>query len=274
MVLYYGLLALETANNTVAAATASSTSSSTALAMSRGTSNRTSLSSKKKHLTSSNVKMPLSSSTSSSNSWIYTEDLRKRFEERFADYRYVFVPVYIDRKSNKNSFSTTTIPLQRVDYENSWIYSRPLRDHLYYSTSKMSLPLKANLSSSSCCVTNQAFMRDEIPGKKSLKAKFFKRSFSTREKSPNQSSSSSSLPFSLLNSVSSYAIPASNLARHRNNDVVEEEDDEGADEENHSIPLIKQKYVSYPSKHSNLRNREMRHVRENPDKTTRCQHFL
>jgi hypothetical protein len=61
MVLYYGLLALETANNTLAATASSS--------------QRESISKK--------VKM-----SSSSNSWIYTQDLRKRFEERYGDYRY------------------------------------------------------------------------------------------------------------------------------------------------------------------------------------------
>jgi hypothetical protein len=224
MVLYYGLLALETANNTVASAAAATT---TTTSIPRIGSERTSLSRKQKYLSNSIGKMP-SSSLSSSNSWIYTEDLRKRFEERYADCRYVFVPVYIDRKSARHSHSTTGFLPEKIDRENSWMYSRSLRDHLFYSTSKISLPVTTNISSSSCCVTNHGFMRDELPIKKDFKTRLFKRSSSAKEKSSaNLSSSTSS--FSTIN----------NLAKHRTNDVVEEEDDEGIDDENHSAPLIK-----------------------------------
>jgi hypothetical protein len=170
-----------------------------------------------------------SSSLSSSNSWIYTEDLRKRFEERYADHHYIFVPVYIDRKSARHSHSTTGFLPEKLTRENSWMYSRSLRDHLFYSTSKISLPITTNISSSSCCVTNHGFTRDELPIKKDFKSRLFKRSSSTKEKSSvNLSSSTSS--FSTIN----------NLVKHRANDVVEEEDDEGIDDENHSAPLIKQ----------------------------------
>lgn len=238
MVLYYGLLALETANNTIAAANASSSSSSTITTTIPGLeSNRTRLSHKQKHLSNSTGKMPLSSS---SNSWIYTEDLRKRFEERYADYRYVFVPVYIDRKSNRHCHSTTALPRPpKAECEHSWMYSRSLRDHLHYSTSKMFLPLRANKSSSACCVTNHGFMRDELPLKKDLRTRWFKRSSSTRDKS-NTTLSLSSLRLSpQASSTSSVAIAANALVRHRTSDVVEEEDDEVVDGENHSVPLIK-----------------------------------
>jgi hypothetical protein len=228
MVLYYGLFALEAANSTVAAATAPKARRSSTN-ISRITSDRTNFSRKQKIISNSIGKMP-SSSLSSSNSWIYTEDLRKRFEERYADYRYVFVPVYIDRKSARHSHSTTGIIPQKLDRENSWMYSKSLRDHLFYSTSKISLPITTNISSSVCCVTNQGFMRDELPVKKDFKSRLFKRSLSAKDKTTtNLSLSSSTSSFSTTN----------NLIKHRTNDVVEEEDDEGVNDENHSIPLIK-----------------------------------
>lgn len=228
MVLYYGLFALEAANSTVAAATATKARRSSTN-IPRITSDRTNLSRKQKILSNPIGKMP-SSSLSSSNSWIYTEDLRKRFEERYADYRYVFVPVYIDRKSARHSHSTTGIIPQKLDRENSWMYSKSLRDHLFYSTSKISLPITTNISSSVCCVTNQGFMRDELPVKKDFKSRLFKRSLSAKDKTTtNLSLSSSTSSFSTTN----------NLIKHRTNDVVEEEDDEGVNDENHSIPLIK-----------------------------------
>ena len=231
MVLFYGLLALETANSTVAAA---ATTTSTP----RIASDRTNLSRKQKYLSNSIGKMP-SSSLSSSNSWIYTEDLRKRFEERYADYRYVFVPVYVDQKSSRHSHSTTAILPNKIDRENSWMYSRSLRDHLFYSTSKISLPLTTNISSSACCVTNYGFMRDELPTKKDLKTRFFKRSSSAKDKSATNLSVSS-LPFSpFASSTSSFSTTNNLTKKHRTSDVVEEEDDEGVDDENHSLPLIK-----------------------------------
>ncbi|CAM2700883.1 unnamed protein product [Rotaria socialis] len=233
MVLYYGLLALETANNTVATAAAAKTTTKT---MPEIAYDRTNLSRKQKYLSNSIGKIP-SSSLSSSNSWIYTEDLRKRFEERYADYRYVFVPVYIDRKSAAHSLSTTAI-LSQNDHENSWIYSRSLRDHLFYSTSKMSLPLTTNRSSSASCVTNHGFTRDELPTRKTLKSRFFKRLSSTQDKTATTNLSLPSLPFSsFTSSISPFS--TNNLVKHRTSDVVEEEDDEGVDDENHSAPLIK-----------------------------------
>ena len=246
MVLYYGLLALETANNTIATATGSSSSITTTASPAAAllTSDRTNLLGKQKYLSNSVGKMALSpSSSSSSNSWIYTEDLRKRFEERYADYRYVFVPVYVDRKSSRHRHchSTTTIPTPTVHADNSWMYSRSLRDHLHNSTSKISLPSRPHMSSSICCVTNPCFMRDELPSKKDSKRRFFKRSASAKEKS-SITLSSSSLPFSpwTSSSTSSFPFATNNLVRHRTSDVVEEEDDEGIDDENHSKPLIKQ----------------------------------
>ena len=245
MVLYYGLLALETANNTVAAANASSASSFSTKTTTTAPgleSHRTRLSHKQKSLSNSTGKMPL---PSSSNSWIYTEDLRKRFEERYADYRYVFVPVYIDRKSKRQSHSTTAIPRPaKVECEHSWMYSRSLRDHLYYSTSKMFVPLRGNKSSSACCVTNHGFMRDELPLKKDLRTRLFKRSASTRDKSSTTLSLSSLRLSPHTSSTSSVTVPANTLVRHRTSDVVEEEDDEAIDGENHSVPLIKHEYVS------------------------------
>jgi hypothetical protein len=228
MVLYYGLFALEAANSTVAAATATTATRSTTN-IPRIATDRPSLSRKQKIVSNSIGKMP--SSTSSSNSWIYTEDLRKRFEERYADYRYVFVPVYIDRKSARHSHSTTGIVPQKLERENSWMYSKPLRDHLFYSTSKISLPTTVNISSSTCCVTNHGFMRDELPVKKDFKSRLFKRSSSAKDKTTTTN-------LSLSSSISSFST-TNNLLKHRTNDVVEEEDDEGVNDENHSTPLIK-----------------------------------
>lgn len=237
MVLYYGLLALETANNTIAAA--SSTTAVPGLALS----DRAGASRKQRYLSNSIGRMP-SSSLSSSNSWIYTEDLRKRFEERYADCRYVFVPVYIDPKSARRHQSSTAIASHKADRDNSWMYSRSLRERLFYSSSKISLPCAANISSSACCVTNHGFMRDEVPAKKNFKARLFKRSASAKEKSTAHVSLSS-LPFrSLTASTSSFPIVGNHLGKHRANMVVQEEDDETADDENHSTPLIKHEYVS------------------------------
>jgi len=222
MVLYYGLLALETANNTVAAATATaSTANIPGIA-----SGRMSLSGKQKYLSNSIEKMP-----SSSNSWIYTEDLRKRFEERYADYRYVFVPVYFDPKSSRRNHSTSAILPQKIDRTNSWMYSRSLHDHLFYSTSKISLPLTTTN------VTDHGFMRDEKPVKKNFKTRLFKRSSSTKDKSATNLSLSSLLSRPFASSTSSFST-INNLVKHRSNDLVEE-DDEGVEDENHSAPLIK-----------------------------------
>lgn len=231
MVLYYGLFALEAANNSIAATTRTRSTTN----IPRLPSDRSCLSQKQKNSSNSVTKMP-TSSVSSSNSWIYTEDLRKRFEERYADCRYVFVPVYIDRKSARHNHSTTGISPQRsTDRENSWMYSRSLRDRLFYSTSKISLPLTTNISSSACCVTNHGFTRDELPMKKDFKSRLFKRSFSAKDRTTTN--------MSLSSSVSSFST-TNNLVKHRTSDVVEEEDDEGVANENHSIPLIEHEYVS------------------------------
>ena len=211
MVLYYGLLALETANNTA--------TSTAAAAAAAAASERASVSRKP-----NSSRNPTEKMSSSSNSWIYTEDLKKRFEERYTDHRYIFVPVYVNGKNSRHNHSTTIIP-QTFDNENSWMYSRSLRDHLFYSTSR--------ISSSACCVTNQAFTRDQLPVKKPSKARFFKRPSSSKAKSTTNLSTK----FSPHNSSSSSFHTTYNLTKHRTNIVVEEDDDEN---ENHSVPLIKQ----------------------------------
>jgi len=209
MVLYYGLLALETANNTVTSMAAAS--------------ERRSVSRKSIPLQNSIGRM-----SSSSNSWIYTEDLRKRFEERYADYRYIFVPVYINGKDSRHNRSTTEIIPQTSDSENSWMYSRSIRDHLFYSTSR--------ISSSACCVTNPGgYMRDQLPVKKSSKTRFFKRpsaSPSSKTRSTTSLSSKKFHPHSSSFSTHNLIKPRTNVV------VVQEEDDE--ENENHAVPLIKQ----------------------------------
>lgn len=194
MVLFYGLLALETANNAV-----------------------TSMAAALEQANVSRKPNPSRNSTStSSNSWIYTEDLRKRFEERYADYHYIFVPIYINGKNSRQNHSTTTIIPQKFDHENSWMYSRPIRDHLFHSTSR--------ISSSACCVTNQ-----NLPVKKTSKARFFKRPLISKAKSTTSLSSK----FSPHTSLSSF-----HSTKNQTNIVFEDDDDES---ENHSLPLIKQK---------------------------------
>lgn len=180
MVLYYGLLALETANNTVAATKSSSERESLLR------------------------KIPMSSS---SNSWIYTEDLRKRFEERYGDCCYIVVPIYIKGKSSHHNSSTTTIVPEKFSSDNSWMYSRSFRNHLFNSTSKISL--------SSCSVTNQVYIKNDLP----IKKNFFHR-FSSLKHKPTSTNSSS-----ILNTTN----------------ILLEDDDENTENENLSIPLIKHK---------------------------------
>ena len=76
--------------------------------------------------------------------------------------------------------------------------------------------------------------------KKTLKSRLFKRSSSTKENSTTNLSSSFR---SFTSSTSSFPLATNRLGKHRTNVVVEEEDDEGVDDENHSAPLIKHEYV-------------------------------
>jgi hypothetical protein len=107
MVLYYGLFALETANNMIAAEAIQ----------------RESLTRKSQTI------------SSSSNSWIYTKDLKRHFEERYGDYHYIFVPVYIDGKTVRYYSNSIAMIPQKSAGEHSWIYSRSLRNHLFNSGS-------------------------------------------------------------------------------------------------------------------------------------------
>jgi hypothetical protein len=128
MVLFYGLLAFETANIIVSART----------------SQRETIS----------KKFPLSPMSSSSNSWIYTEDLKKRY----TDYHYIFVPIYIDKRNSRYNYNSTLLIPQKSANDNSWMYSKSLHDHLFNSTTKIS-----SLTSS---ITNQRFIRNEKIRKK------------------------------------------------------------------------------------------------------------
>jgi hypothetical protein len=112
MVLYYGLFALETANSIL---------------------QQESLSRK-------------SRISSSSNSWIYTEDLKKRYH----DYHYIFIPV--NEKPAYYYYNSITMMPRKSPDENSWMYSRSLREHLFNSTSI-------------CYMTNPRFMHDESTSK-------------------------------------------------------------------------------------------------------------
>ncbi|CAF3185407.1 unnamed protein product [Rotaria sp. Silwood2] len=200
MVLFYGLLAFETANNTVAATAATKT-----------TSQRVNISRKENSIEK------VSSSTT--NSWIYTEDLRKHFEERYVDYRFVFVPVYVNGKKCHHNYSTTEILREKGDKENSWMYSKSIRDRLFYSTSKISLPLTTNLSSSIYYITNQEL----IMHNKSQIDKNSKKIFSKQ----SSSSSSSSCTISFVRYFVKLLF------------VLNNDNDEDTQNENHSIPLIK-----------------------------------
>ncbi|CAF0727598.1 unnamed protein product [Didymodactylos carnosus] len=70
-----------------------------------------------------------SSSSSSTNSWIYTEELKKRFEERylilddlqsFSTCPYIIIPVYCERIKLRTTSTK----------QNSWIYTKSLREQL------------------------------------------------------------------------------------------------------------------------------------------------
>ena len=232
MVLYYGLLALEAANNAVATTVSMNNKSTTTDP--KITSDRINVSRKQKYLPRSIGKVP---SSSSSNSWIYTEDLRKHFKEHYADHQYVFIPVYLDRKTPVYSCSTIAIE-SKHDGNNSWIYSQALRDRLFHSTSKISLPLTKNTSSSVCCVVNYGFLPDELPIKKDLTTRLFRCSSLAREKSTTNMSLPL-LPFSLFHSSITPFSTTNISLKHRTGDVVEEDDEEGVENENHSVPLIK-----------------------------------
>jgi hypothetical protein len=128
MVLFYGLLALETANNIVSART----------------SQRETIS----------KKCPSSSMSSSSNSWIYTEDLKKRYTNS----HYIFVPIYIDKRNCRCHYNSTLLIPKKSAIDNSWMYSKSFHDRLFNSTSK--------ISSSASSITNQRFIRNEKIRKK------------------------------------------------------------------------------------------------------------
>ena len=229
MVLYYGLLALETANNTVVTNTTAC--------------ERASLSQKGKSLSNSNGMMfslpsaaAAATSSSSSNSWIYTKDLRKRFEERYANYRYILVPVYVDRASSQHHQSTTGIVPIKANHDNAWMYPRSVRNHSLYGTSRTSDPLTKTISLSISSIENKASKRTELPTKKSHLKGVGQRSLLSKQRSIT------SLPSKFsprTSSLSSFTAAQHSLTRDRSNDVVEE-DDEGIANENHSAAVTKE----------------------------------
>ena len=81
MVLYYGLFALQTANNSI---------------------------------TSHRRTTPM---IRSENSWIYTEDLKKRYH-----HQYILIPIYIDKKTARKYYSSPVIfPWNFEERKDSWI---------------------------------------------------------------------------------------------------------------------------------------------------------
>ncbi|CAF1063052.1 unnamed protein product [Didymodactylos carnosus] len=73
------------------------------------------------------------SSSPSKNSWIYTKDLKKRFEERYLtlddlksipNCRYIIVPIYCERRPTQSKLSSS------IGEQNSWIYTKSFREHL------------------------------------------------------------------------------------------------------------------------------------------------
>ncbi|CAF1262313.1 unnamed protein product [Rotaria sp. Silwood1] len=212
MVLFYGLLAFETANNTIAATRST-------------TSQRTSKIRKQKSIEKI--------SSSSTNSWIYTEDLRKHFEKRYIDYRFVFVPVYVNQNNLYHNSNTKDILTQKNPKENSWMYSKSIRDHLFYSTSKISLPLTTNISSSLSSVyyiNNQAYIIHH-------KSQIEKNSKKNISLSKNKLTTSLSSIFTPNNSSLSLINTTNNLTKFHTNDIVQEED-ENNQNENNLVPLI------------------------------------
>ena len=232
MVLYYGLLALETANNTIVTNTTAS--------------ERASLSDKGKFFSNSTGMMfslpsagagAGAASSSSSNSWIYTKDLKKRFEERYANYRYILVPVYVDRASSQHHQSTTGTVTIQGKHDNAWMYPRSVRNHSLYETSRTSDPLKKNISLSISSIENNASKRTELSRKKGPLSEVGQRSLLSKQRSIT------SLPSKFSgrrtsSSLSSFTVAQHSLTRDRSNDVVEE-DDEGIEHENHSVVLTK-----------------------------------
>ncbi|CAF1138513.1 unnamed protein product [Adineta steineri] len=232
MVLYYGLLALETANKTHTRTVSSA---------------RTSIARRKSTSRNSCEKMP-----SSSNSWIYTEDLKRRFEERYIDYRYIFVPIYIDRKTSLHDHNLPTIIQQKSDSENSWMYSRSLRDHIFNSTTK--------IPSSEYYVPKHVSSSNQLPKRKISKIKFFKRSSSAKVQSANSLSSIVNPHISSLN----------NLRKHR---IVKEETTVDNKNDNQSISIIKHDYSS-SLRTSNDTNPELVNTKSNVKHFTTCNNKL
>ncbi|CAF1514344.1 unnamed protein product [Adineta ricciae] len=171
MVLFYGLLALERAQNTVSV-----------------TSERTSLARKRLVSESSTHKR-----SSSLNSWIYTKDLQKYFDERC-----LLTSVYV----------LQTIPRRKYDEGNSWMYSRSLCERIDSSTSRCSSP--------AYCVSKQVWIRDQ----QSSKEKSFKRSLSSKANtkkslSPNQIPKSSSMKTKSTRLCSLFSFPPTYLSNHQ-----------------------------------------------------------
>ncbi|UJR13426.1 hypothetical protein I4U23_000441 [Adineta vaga] len=101
MVLFYGLLALETANNTISSISERRSQSKKFIVSQHSTERK----------------------SSSSNSWIYTKDLQKHIDEHYLFPRTSMPERISPENSNRN---------------NSWIYSRSIHNHIAYSALKLS----------------------------------------------------------------------------------------------------------------------------------------
>ncbi|CAF0896165.1 unnamed protein product [Adineta ricciae] len=163
MVLFYGLLALERAQNTVSV-----------------TNERASLARKR---LASEPSTSMHKRASSLNSWIYTKDLQKHFDERC-----LLTSVYV----------LQPIPRRKYNEGNSWIYS----------TSKNSSP--------AYCVSKQVWIRDQP----SSEGKSFKRSLSSKANtnkplSPNQIPKNSSMKTKPTRLCSLFSFPPTYLSNHQ-----------------------------------------------------------
>lgn len=134
-----------------------------------------------------------------------------------------------------NCYNITVPIASKIDSENSWMYSKSIQNHLLHSTSKISLPVRHNIAACLCCATHKGSLSNELQIQRSSRAWFFQQSLPSQDKSRICFSSKCS-PYST--SLSS-ANTTYNLTKSRVNDVMEKEDDEDIENENHSAPLIK-----------------------------------
>ncbi|CAF1622477.1 unnamed protein product, partial [Didymodactylos carnosus] len=201
-----------------------------------------------KCLTNDNIrnKNNISESTMSSrNSWIYTEDLKKRFELRYftlddlkstSNYQYVIVPIYCEKSSTKSKLSTTTTG------ENSWIYTKSFREylfgkqHLFNSRSSLLSLIGTNHSTIDHYRTNHAYTDDTDD------------SYLTKVKQNSSSLVRMSKSNLFCRKMKKLIMQSKTLTAN----LVEEEDEDKANTDTVAFPLIKDSSLPATMSHSPL----------------------